>query len=359
MNEVSRTNRFTLLECKEVEIVMNNIVRELTYFFQQHSASLDLALIIGGYGKGEGGIICSGDKYYLKNNIDLLIFPKLCPSIYFYKGLKTLVEEISSQYEILIDLSYMELSWLKTSKSLMAYDLKIGHFVLFKDKRLELSKYLNPFNVKDVPVVEFKSLLVNRGVLLFLNDKLLLSGNQEFEKKARVHISKAIIGLGDFVLALYGQYSWSYCEKNKRIHLLGNKFDDLKRYYGLAYRYRSFDDPSLFEEGASLMEINENIKILYRSVISRFLKRKALFRCSRKLGIYRLVKSIFKFKHYRRFLLRKKRCLELFVCEPSEVIEKEVLSCFLREHSEQNKILEIWASVNDPNFFNHMNLEAK
>jgi hypothetical protein len=341
---------FTVIGNPEIEQSIGEIAGALENFFCEYSHELDLVLMVGGYGNGEGGVRVVDGELKLKNNIDLLLFPKPLISKKFYLEFKSLLQRLEKKFDILFDFGDMDLSWLKNSKSLMAYDLKEGHKVLFRNNDLATECLFKPFEIDEVEIDEFKALIVNRGILLYMNDALYPIGKND---KVKVHIAKAIVGLGDFVLRMNGLYSWSYTEKLSSILTLKEYYPYLVELYLRAYRYRAYDDQGLFEE-SSLEKLNMEVKDQYQQILKKF-EVVLVGGISKKTptlaGVF---KSLFKYSQYRDYIWSQKRYSQLLLVAPTTGINEEVIRKLISRCLDVAELIPIWASVNDVNYGHHI-----
>jgi len=178
-------------------------------------------VIIGGYGRGEGGVeIVDGDDRP-HNNLDFLLIaetlrPKKLQAL--RESLMRALLPVMQQYEIEIDISVVSIWKLRMSPSLIIwYDMRFGHKTILGDANYVSA--LSRFRVDQIPTRDAIRLLVNRGTLLLINDQLLDQGNESIESRRRIirNNMKAVIGYGDALLFFLGQYHWSYVERQSRM----------------------------------------------------------------------------------------------------------------------------------------------
>ena len=139
---------------------------------------------IGGYGRGEGGVIRSASGTERPhNNLDLLLITRSRSSQklgQIKKRLQRAYEHLIEEYHIEIDVSTVPLSTLRHAPSLvMWYDMFLGHKTILGDAGLIPS--LKKFRVERIPAWDIRNLLVNRGTLLVINDQIISEG--QIDKK--------------------------------------------------------------------------------------------------------------------------------------------------------------------------------
>ena len=195
-------------------------------------------LLIGGYGKGEGGVITLNGKTAPHNNLDFLLITN-CVSSQKPLSIEKKILSLAEKENIGIDFSTVDAKKLEKSRPLVIWhDLIFGHQTLLGD----------PYFVPNLPFGEnhkidpwdMTQLLINRGTLLIINrwlfDEKKIS--EKFHKIMTKHIMKTIIGYGDALLFQVGKYNWSYEEKRKQIEQAKEIPKSFKEIYEEAYQFR-------------------------------------------------------------------------------------------------------------------------
>jgi hypothetical protein len=183
--------------------------------------ALRALVLLGGYGRGEGGVEHRNGREYLHNNLDLLLI--LEPgaqreSAQIKAALEQALAPIATGAGVGIDLGTITTTQLRRAPCLvMWYDMRHGHKTLLGDRKFVPS--LNRFRIDRILPSDVRNLLVNRGTLLALNDVLLDENPTDPAVRRAVvrHAVKAIIGYGDALLYTRGAYHWSYLEKQRRM----------------------------------------------------------------------------------------------------------------------------------------------
>lgn len=214
---------FTAQGSKEVEEKVQLLVNAVAEKVEACISSEDYValILIGGYGKGEGGVEKREGSEWPHNNLDfVLVIKNRVKPQNLQKSLDETVAPLRESWCIGIDFCIIKEAQLRRASPLLIwYEMAAGgsktilgnpHFV----------RSLNLASIHKVPEQDFIRLMVNRGTLLLIN--LWMSENLEgsLENYRRVflrHIMKSIIGFGDALLFFHGDYHWSYLKKCRRI----------------------------------------------------------------------------------------------------------------------------------------------
>ncbi|MFK5938492.1 MAG: hypothetical protein QM497_08865 [Sulfurimonas sp.] len=240
-----KNQQLTYYNNKETEAFLNVVMLEASRVFKElFSKNQTAALIlIGGYGRGEGGIVLENDTYHPHNNLDLL---------YIYNGnidtamtelANTKLQEISRNYGIGIDMSAINKQKLMRLDGLViGYDMRFGHRTLLGDS--SFLKEHKEFSIYNIDPVDIRQLLVNRGTLLLINRLLLNKQTLTKDEKKLIikHAIKAIIGYGDALLYFNDSYHWSYAQKQLNMSKLKNIDKGIKDLYSKAILFRFMPD---------------------------------------------------------------------------------------------------------------------
>ncbi|MEA2012949.1 MAG: hypothetical protein U9O87_07730, partial [Verrucomicrobiota bacterium] len=173
------------------------------------------ALILGGgYGRGEGGVISHDGKMQLYNDYDFFVITENV-SMQRRNELNRELYEISEGLteKIGIDVDFgpaVNKSRIpKTTFTMMWYELKNGHYVIYGNKNL--LKDIPDYDGKNMPISEAASLLLNRGVGLMLARNKLAKNPQKNELEfAERNIYKALMACGDSFLISEKKFIYSY-----------------------------------------------------------------------------------------------------------------------------------------------------
>jgi hypothetical protein len=214
-----------------------------------HAASAVLApseyralVLIGGYGRGEGGVEVREGAEYPHNNFDLVLITNDLSSAAqtgARRRLREAVLPLSEEYGIEVDVSTTTVSRLQHTPALVIwYDMRFGHKTILGDAGFVPS--LAHLRLERIPASDVRNLLVNRGTLLIIN-ALVLEQQVPDEPVRRLvvkHIMKAIIGYGDALLFFLGHYHWSYREKQRRMQTCTEAPESFRALYDEAVEFR-------------------------------------------------------------------------------------------------------------------------
>lgn len=349
VKDVERSNSFTAYPKSKAEFKIKEINQKINLYCREVNDDSVLAvLLIGGYGKGEGGV--SGSSQDVKNNIDLLIIDKDQPNtLRMRTRLEMKFKEIQEDFNVKVDFSFMNLNeFIQNSSSLLVYDLKVGHYKVYQHPEFKIDKYLMNINLNKINNCEFEALLVNRSILLLIND-YLVNKNIKNTKKIKVHIAKAIIGLGDAVLYKNKQYSWSYEEKARRLRKLAGKYPRLTGLYDQASNFRLHDDNYLFD-GRDIKLLNQEVKELYQEILeSEKLVNMNKIYMSTQIKFKNLLYYALRYSPVRKFI-KDEYEIDCLWKSPDEVVNFLVLDNLnAKKEDKQKKVIQLWALLRDSN----------
>lgn len=236
-------------------------------------------VLLGGYGRGEGGVMMQDGEERPHNNYDLLLVVKSKNKVgYAQAALQGAMDGILQETQAGVDISVLSAPALKRMPCrLIWYDMRKGHRTLAGDARFIPS--LGRFKKRNIPDWDIRNLLVNRATLLVINDLLLEAGEPTDPKIRRLivkHAMKGIIGYGDALLFFLGAYHWSYVEKAERMATRSDIDEGFKALYAMAAAFRFQPDYEAFETKA-LKAWNESLKVQLEQ-IHLMVER---FRCKR------------------------------------------------------------------------------
>lgn len=253
--------KLTYFENKDVQEIITNVLNEVCNLVSSKftTEQMQALILIGGYGRGEGGIVCEDDICKPHNNLDLLYIYNGFIDKHAFNTLNKEIQLISSKYGIGIDISSISKNKLYALKGLViSYDMRFGHVCILGDSNF-LKEY-SEFNLYNIDPADIRQLLVNRGTLLLIN-RLLLKKIQltSQEKKLIIkHTIKAIIGYGDAFLYFHGKYNWSYAQKQFNMSNLTEASEELKTLYNEAILFR-FKPNYAHYENIDLQRWNEQV----------------------------------------------------------------------------------------------------
>ena len=248
----SEWNRLTARGGDEVENVVTGMLKELRDRLKAALPpdSCRSVVLLGGYGRGEGGVLCESEKEKPHNNFDLLFITRQDSSGTLRDTVDKVLAPLRNQFGIGIDPGYISANKLQSQPCLvMWYDMRFGHKVLLGDESFVAG--LEQFRVEAIEPSDVLSLLINRGALFLINDLILSRNNNPRGALRRMfvkHAMKGIIGYGDALLFFLGNYHWSYVEKQERMKQQTDVDAGFRRLYDEAMEFRFRPDYRPWEE---------------------------------------------------------------------------------------------------------------
>lgn len=212
---------------------------------------VECLLLIGGYGKGEGGVEWREEAWRVHNNLDLLLVTRNLGKKERADIQGTLQEELSlleEQLQIPVDLGIADRDeMLRNSQKLIWTEMRWGHRLILGSN--EWMDQLKAQDSRQVAPFELTRLMSNRGTLLLINQCLEQTEHPKQHRRTVLkHIIKAIIGYGDALLYFLGDPHWSYRKKMRRIENHKDIPLWLKKEYVQAAEFRFCPDHKKFEK---------------------------------------------------------------------------------------------------------------
>ncbi len=183
----------------------------------------DAGILLGGYGRGEGTpfILPDGTQTPF-NDYDLVVIVGTVNSA-VKMHFKSLEKQLAEKVGLPVDLCPYARAELPTREfSLLNYEMKYGHIVLWGDENILQNLPAYPHG--KIPLSEGSRLLLNRGKLL-LDIKQRLAAPEPLTETARLQFIKFIhkirLAFGDCALLAAGKYDIAYSVKKERISTIG------------------------------------------------------------------------------------------------------------------------------------------
>jgi hypothetical protein len=239
-----RFGRFTVDGGPEVEQGLADLVEEVGAAFARElrPEQYRALLVIGGYGRGEGGVEVVEGRERPHNNVDFMLVLRGASGPGqdgLRRRLVDVLSGLAAAHGIGLDLGVVTEARLRHAPCLILWhDMHFGHKTVIGDPTFAPS--LTRFATRRILPSDALNLLVNRGTLLLINDLLLARGGiGERERRLVVrHAVKAVIGTGDAVLFFLGDYHWSYVEKQRRMAARQDVPAALRELYEACVRFR-------------------------------------------------------------------------------------------------------------------------
>lgn len=236
--------RFTAKGDASVEATITDLVGEVAEVVRNAvpAPRYRALLLIGGYGRGEGGVEVRNGISRPHNNLDFLLLTvglDAAARNRLKERLDELLLPLARRYDIGIEMGVIPAWKLRYSPCLvMWYDVRFGHKTVLGDAQFVPS--LSHFRVDRILPSDVRWLLVNRGTQIVINDFLIARGPVSSEERRFIIklAMKAIIGYGDALLFFLGDYHWSYEEKARRMRARRDVDERFQRVYDEAVAFR-------------------------------------------------------------------------------------------------------------------------
>ena len=225
-----------------LSLILDNIAKDIKKHIDDDL--YEAVVLIGGYGRGEGGVVVVDNIEYPHNNFDFVVISKNISNEQkdlLEIELSRIFSKHTKDINIEVEFSIVNSDKLKNHQPLViTYDMKYGHKLIVGDA--SVLKDNKNFELETIPAWDIRNLMVNRGTLLVIND-LMLEKDVLSEKEKKIiikHLVKAIIGYGDALLYHLGDYHFSYVQKEKLMKKQKNVNPVFKKMYQDAMKFRFF-----------------------------------------------------------------------------------------------------------------------
>lgn len=218
------SNRFTIDGSPRLEQRLASLCAQVALETRQiiPPSKLEGLVLGGGYGRGEGGVLKTGNGDEPYNDLEFYVFlrgNRLLNDRRFSQSLNELGDRLSAGAGIHVEFKCDSIQRLQRSPiSMFSYDLVAGHRVTFGDPEI-FRGCTHHLDAPSIPLSEATRLLFNRcSGLLLAREKLSQRGHsvEDVDFIAR-NLAKAQLALGDAVLAAFRKYHWSCVERSRRV----------------------------------------------------------------------------------------------------------------------------------------------
>ena len=217
----ARTDRYTLDGDERVEAQMGadqEVISEALAGLMQ-PPEFQALVLMGGYGRGEGGFFFVKDRPYPYNDYDYFIITRrlskpdqraLQPKV------DALCDKLAEQVNVAVDMAFLrEEDIPHLEYNLMHAEMQWGHRVVAGNPNI--LDAMPDMPIETLPLGEFTRLMHNRGTLLLMNQLMLSEEGEPQDPKSREkfvkYIFKSVRAIVDALLAAEDRYDPSYATK--------------------------------------------------------------------------------------------------------------------------------------------------
>ncbi len=269
--QAEKQERYTVRGSKKLEGEIQKLLDRVAWTVYQKvpASELQALVLLGSYGRGEGGIEIIEGEERPHNDLDVMLITK-------NKG--NWQEKIAPLLDPLIDFSVRVASKVQKRKNtLMTYEMMHGHKVLLGD--VDFVKNLPCCSLSDVAQDEFIFLLLNRYTLFLINEWLLLKHKNLSPALSKIllrHAMKATQGVGDALLYFLGDYKPSYSQRRRC----------MEKHPEVGFSFCSlYETASAFREEPSYNKQDFSQQPLVKATVEKWIPELKLSFFSRKKGI--------------------------------------------------------------------------
>jgi hypothetical protein len=180
--------------------------------------------LVGGFGRGEGGVYKRDGQIVPANDYDLVIATNV--SLRRRRQLAKLLSGLAPELAVELNIKQVDLALLTIKElkrlpcTIFGYELLHGHQVLYGN--LDLRKITPALNAGAIPLAEGARLLFNRGAGMLISARYFshdqfLELPEAYQRNFLIECSKAALAMGDCILLLAKQYHYSYRQRLKMI----------------------------------------------------------------------------------------------------------------------------------------------
>ena len=167
-----------------LSLILDNIAEDIKLHINEEL--YEAVILIGGYGRGEGGVVVVENIEYPHNNFDFVVISKNISNEkkdFLEIELSRIFNKHTKDINIEVEFSIVNSDKLKNHQPLViTYDMKYGHKLIIGDA--SVLKDNKNFELDTIPAWDIRNLMVNRGTLLVIND-LMLEKDVLSEKEKR------------------------------------------------------------------------------------------------------------------------------------------------------------------------------
>ncbi|MEM7252234.1 MAG: hypothetical protein AAF493_12495 [Pseudomonadota bacterium] len=221
------TSRYTYAGCDTAETVIDDHQHLVAKAVKAAVPAVHLRalVLIGGYGRGEGGVQYRADGPRPYNDYDYFaVVEGVSGSAVnaLNAQLKAVAHELETEVGVEVDFALLHYERLaEAERSLMNAEMLWGHRVVMGPSDILSTMPTMPF--ESLSLSEFTRLMTNRGSLLLINERDFARNainTREAREQCVKYFFKSELACGDAILARVGRYDPSYPVKEQRLTVL-------------------------------------------------------------------------------------------------------------------------------------------
>ncbi len=324
--------KYTVLENNKVDDIINGHLDLIKDTLLEKISGIEAVFLVGGFGRGEGGVLISDDKITPVNDYDIEIIIEKIPERNHLEGIeKELARKIGISF-VHIE-CHLRNELIKTKLTIYFYDLKYGSIQLYGDKKiLSLIPDFSPSDIKlsegfNILLTRIKSIILAYNSLVYNIDKsedIIFFGINQ--------LSKAILACIDANLILKHSYHHLYSRRIKLFkELYPNVSEKFKSAAEWAIRFKLHPNHNDKADFFSILSIYKNAFIMFMAFYfhlpNKIIKMNITFWLlyHPKIIIKRLYLKIIKRNNwFEEFLSKSKTGLEIMESFSEESINKTI-----------------------------------
>lgn len=203
-----------------IQQALDRIVKEVLTLMEGHIQAI---MLVGGFGRGEGGVVSEREHYRPVNDFDLVVMVSkkfLKVRRQYTQKLQQLANGFAPQVglkQIDIGISH-PLRYRFAANLVRFYEIKNGHKVLYGS--IDLKRIMPQLSVEKLPLIDGTIYFLSRGSGLLIPALYFLPGYRvKFKDRENfiIELDKACLAMGDAILLMNKKYHYSYQERAKTV----------------------------------------------------------------------------------------------------------------------------------------------
>jgi predicted AlkP superfamily pyrophosphatase or phosphodiesterase len=223
MPRLSPKGRYTQALLPKADTVIEQHLQSIATEIKKVCPDMTALLLVGGFGRGEGGVYQDeAGQIRPINDFDLIALGTQIPQ----SNLKTIRQKLAKQIGIdYVDIVAQKAPWPEVSPPLFYFDCSYGSQLLVGPP--EVLAWLPKYAPAQIPLSEGVRLLLNRaaGLMIGLEGFSIQKRLEEPQRKFLSNqIIKALIAIGDWYLLEWADYHTLYAIRRERFSLLASAY---------------------------------------------------------------------------------------------------------------------------------------